>query len=227
MIFEHRHRSFACIVILICAGLLWFASPVFSNVGAYHERGHEYFRHGQAHDSDDRSPHAGAYRKGYGHNMHAYRGHAAGYGTYSHGYRQDPHRTVSEYIHHILQFKDAMAITDEQAAKLEEIETAYRKERIRLKADIAVANVELHQLLRDDDTPLSAIEQKLQSLYALKAKLHLAGIKAKRDANAVLTEEQRKRMKIVHERIEAAMSKYGAHPDGYPHRKGREKASEE
>lgn len=209
-----RHTLSACLALLF---LVFITSPSLANQTPHHPQ------RLSAHSGDETgngSPHVTPYNRHQG-KTHGYAGH--GYGRY--GYRRGPHRSVSEYIHHILRFKEAMAITDEQAAKLRDIETAYRKQRIRLKADIALANLELHQLLRDDETPLSTIEEKLRALYASKADLQLAGIKAKRQARAVLTEEQRRRMKAVHERIRSMMEGSNGHRSGFPHHGEREKES--
>ncbi|RMH32286.1 MAG: periplasmic heavy metal sensor [Nitrospirae bacterium] len=198
--------------------LVLLTSPTFANKADHHpgdSSGHSEYEAGYG------SPHVQSHGRHYGDETHGYAGH--GYGRQS--YARGPHQSVSEYIHHILRFKEAMAITDEQAAKLRDIETAYRKQRIRLKADIAVANLELHQLLRDDETPLSTIEEKLRALYASKADLRLAGIKAKRQARAVLTEEQRRRMKAVHERIRSMMEGSNGHHRGFPHHGERERES--
>ena len=61
----------------------------------------------------------------------------------------------------------------------------------------------MHELLRNDKASLSEIESQMNDVHALMTKLHLADIKAKRDAKAVLTEEQRTRMNAIHERMKS------------------------
>jgi Spy/CpxP family protein refolding chaperone len=131
--------------------------------------------------------------------------HAAGHG---------PHQTASEFIEHILKFKEGMAITDEQATKLHTIKTEFEKTKIKMKADMQLASVDLHDLLRNEQGDLGAVESKLKSLYDIRAGLYLASVKAGRDAKAVLTDEQRSRMKAVHDRINAY--KEGGMPKGHP-----------
>ena len=88
-----------------------------------------------------------------------------------------------------------------------------------MKAEVELANLDLHELLRNDQASLSDIESKLKTVHTLKADLLMASIKAKREAKSVLTEEQRQRMKAVHDRIKqygsGSMSK--GHPGGYKH----------
>ena len=120
-----------------------------------------------------------------------------------------------------------MAITDDQAAKLQAIKTEFQKTKIKMKAEIQLASVDLHDLLRDDKGSLNEVEAKLKDLYDTRAGMYFASVKASRDAKAVLTEEQRARMKTVHDRINAykgtGMGTKG-HPGGYKHH-GKEQKS--
>jgi len=152
------------------------------------------------------------------------KGHPGGsMGGGSHG----PHQSASKFIDHILKFKDGMAITDDQAAKLQAIKTEFQKTKIKMKAEIQLASVDLHDLLRDDKGSLNEVEAKLKDLYDTRAGMYFASVKASRDAKAVLTEEQRARMKTVHDRINAykgtGMGTKG-HPGGYKHH-GKEQKS--
>ena len=141
--------------------------------------------------------------------------------------KHGPHQSASKFIDHILKFKDGMAITDDQAAKLQAIKTDFEKTKIKMKAEIQLASVDLHDLLRDDKGSLNDVEAKLKDLYDTRAGMYFASVKASRDAKAVLTEEQRARMKTVHDRINAykdsGMGTKG-HPGGYKHH-GKEQKS--
>jgi Spy/CpxP family protein refolding chaperone len=170
-----------------------------------HPSGHGTSPHGSY--GHGKSPHSMSMPGG-----HALRGssHQAGHG---------PHQSASEFIEHILKFKEGMAITDDQATKLQTIKTNFEKTKIKMKADMQLTSLDLHELLRDDKGDLGAVESKLKNLYEIRAGLYLASVKAGRDAKSVLTDEQRARMKAVHDRIntykEGGMTK--GHPGGYPH----------
>jgi len=137
-------------------------------------------------------------------------------GEGSHG----PHQSASTFIDHILKFKDGMAITDDQAAKLHTIKTDFEKTKIKMMADFQIISLDLHDLLRDDKGSLSEVEAKLKDLFDTRAEMYFRSVKATRDAKAVLTTEQRARMKTVHDRINAykdsGMGTKG-HPGGYKH----------
>ena len=177
--------------------------------------------------------HKGMGSMGHGSSHHgkSYKGHGYSHSKSSHGGRgysrhMGPHSTASQFIQHVLKFKQAMAITDDQENKLQNINTAYKKTKIKMKAEVELANLDLHELLRNDQANLSDIESKLKNVHELKANLYMASIKARREAKAVLTDEQRKRMKAVHDRIKqygsGSMSK--GHPGGYKHH-GKDKES--
>ncbi len=123
------------------------------------------------------------------------------------------HQGATEFIDHILKFKDGMSVTDEQEQQLRDVRTNYRKDRIKIKANVQLANIDLHELLRDDKSSLGDIERNIKNVYGLKADLNMASIKAKRDAKAVLSEEQQSRMDKIHERIKS-------HGGNTPHSSG-------
>ena len=232
-----------------CLVLLLFASPAFGSGQGYehHLKGHgdahsgigmkshgslhhkaNYSGHGTMHHGSSIKGHGtkgshGAYGKGHGggHGKH-------GYGKRGYGKHTGPHQSASDFIQHVLKFKDGMAITDEQESQLKGLETAFKKTRIKMKAQVELANLDLHELLKKEDSNLADIETKLKNVHTLKADLLMASIKTKRDAKSVLTDEQRKRMKAVHDRIKAyssgAMS-YKGHPGGYKHH-GKKKDGE-
>lgn len=149
------------------------------------------------------SPH-GAGALGHG-QVHHGMSMSAGYGKGGNLHKpgHGPHQSASEFIDHILKFKEGMAITDDQATKLQTIKTDFLKTKIRMKADMQLTSLDLHELLRNDQGDLGAVESKLKSLFEIRAGLYLASVKAGRDAKAVLTDEQRSRMKAVHDRINA------------------------
>ena len=164
--------------------------------------------------------HGKGYSGGGAHGGHGMKGKMGGG---SHG----PHQSASKFIDHILKFKEGMAVTDDQAAKLQTIKTDFEKTKIKMKADIQLASLDLHELMRDDKGSLNEVEAKLKDLYDTRAGMYFASVKASRDAKAVLTEEQRARMKTVHDRINAyqggGMGGKG-HPGGYKHH-GKEQKS--
>ena len=111
------------------------------------------------------------------------------------------HQRAMKFFKHMLKNKDAMSLTDEQVQQLRDLKINYKKNRIRMKAEKDLAEVDLHVLLWDEKAKLADIEAQMNAVHALMTKLHMASIKAKRDGKAVLTDEQRSRMDKMHKRM--------------------------
>lgn len=165
-----------------------------------------------------------------GHGMHHTKGksgHGGGHPAMGQGGHSSTHpgthQGATEFIDHILKFKEGMSLTDDQANQLRKLRTQYKKDRIKMKANVQLANIDLHELLRDEKASLSDIESNLKNVHALKADLYMASIKAKRDAKGVLTTEQQSRMDKIHERIKSHGGNK-AHASGYS-REGKGKGS--
>ena len=212
----------------LCAGALGTVHATGYDTDAHHGGGshHKSDHHQDGHHGSSKSDH------GMGHHGKGHKGHGASHsgtmGHTSHGktHGGGAHQNASHFIQHVLKFKDGMGITDSQAQQLNGINANFKRTKIQTEADVKLANLDLHELLKNEQADMSAIESKLKQVHMLKADLYMASIKAKREAKAVLTDEQRKRMKAVHDRIKAYGSKMkqSGHPGGYPHHsKGKEK----
>lgn len=198
--------------LLLCAASA-LAEPPGHTRGSSHGKasyeGYESSRHGDVYKKRHGGPHRKMHRSGYGkHDAKGYGGHGDG------AMHPGPHQGAMKFIKHILKFKEGMSLTADQEQQLHAIKTSYKKTKIKMKADIQLARVDMHELLRNDKASLSEIESQMNGVHALMTKLHMADIKAKRDAKAVLTEEQRARMDAIHERIKAHGGN-PAHDGGY------------
>lgn len=108
---------------------------------------------------------------------------------------------TSRVLHRLLRHQKDIGLTDDQFAKLKALALDQDRVRIRAHADVQVAEAELRALVADEKTELSVIEGKIKEREALEATLRFMGIKAKRAILAVLTPEQRDKLKAVREEI--------------------------
>ncbi len=88
--------------------------------------------------------------------------------------------------------KERFNISDEQATKLGKIYSGYRKEVLRKKADIEIAEMELNELLETKGPDESAIEESVNKLESLRSNLSLYRIKALLKTREFLSDEQYK-----------------------------------
>lgn len=131
------------------------------------------------------------------------------------------HQSAGEFIGHILKFKEGMSLTADQEQKLHALKTDYKRTRIKMKAEVDLANIDLHEVLKNGKTSLSDIEAELTKLQALRTKLYMASIKAKRDAKAVLSDEQRSRVDKIHERVKSHGGNMGHSGDYSKYKKSK------
>lgn len=164
--------------------------------GSMHHDGHH------SHQDGMHKKHGGGHHTMHssGHGKHSHKGHGGhGHGAVHGGHHQD----AIKFIKHILKFKEGMSLTADQEQKLVTLKTSYKKDRIKTKAEVELASIDLHEALKNEKASLSDIEAEFNKLHALKTKLYMASIKAKRDAKATLSDEQRTRMDKIHERIKS------------------------
>ena len=100
---------------------------------------------------------------------------------------------VSQTFRSLLRHAGELGLSEEQITKLNALMTDYSKTRIRDKADVKLAEVDVRTLAHDQKAEMSAIETAVHKSEAAQAKLRLDGIRAVREASATLTPEQREK----------------------------------
>jgi len=109
--------------------------------------------------------------------------------------------STGHYLRHLVRHQKEIGLTAEQVAKLKVIQLDLDRTRIRTEAEVLVAERELAALFEDEKADLSSIEAKVKQGATLEVGLRMAAIKAKRDATALLTPEQREKEKAEREKM--------------------------
>jgi len=104
----------------------------------------------------------------------------------------------ADHLQHLLKHQKEIGLTEEQVKKLKAIELDFDRGRIKSDAEIQVAERELRALAEDEKTDLSAIEAKVKQSGMLEVGRRMLAFKARHDALAVLTPEQRAKGKVGH-----------------------------
>lgn len=126
------------------------------------------------------------------------RGHGFGVGAHGGHVRGGMAHGLAD---HLLRHKQTLNLTEDQVAKLKDLALSRDLARIRAHAEVMVAAREVRALALDEKAELSAIESKVNEQELLEGKLKMIGIKARRDAYAVLTPEQRDKLKALREQM--------------------------
>jgi Spy/CpxP family protein refolding chaperone len=130
-----------------------------------------------------------------------------------HGHGSATHsESTGHYLRHLLKHPKEIGLSSDQVARLKAIQFDLSRTRIRTEADIQVAELELAALTEDEKADLSTIEAKVKQSEMLEAGLRVAAIKAKREALALLTPEQREKEKAEHEKM--MQERAGSHGGG-------------
>ncbi|HVG02923.1 MAG TPA: hypothetical protein VM842_08530 [Nitrospira sp.] len=125
-----------------------------------------------------------------------YGGHGGGYqkgGRHSGGGMVEMmmHGGAGHLIRHLLKHEKDLGLSADQVAKLKDMQLNLDKSRIKMEADIQVAERELKALTDDEKTEIGAIESKLKQSEDVQIGLRLLSIKTRRDVMALLTPDQR------------------------------------
>ncbi len=88
-----------------------------------------------------------------------------------------------------------LGLSDEQTAKLKDMRMKREKQAIEDRAKAEVMELELRGLMSEEEIDLKAVDDKIDKISALKAKMRKDGIHGMVDAKKVLTAEQRKKMR--------------------------------
>ena len=136
------------------------------------------------------APHGGAMRD-YGHDVATHQ------------------ESTGHYLRHLLKHHKEIGLSADQVARLKAMQLDLNRTRIKTEADIQVAELELAALTEDETADLATIEAKVKQSEVLEIGLRVAAIKAKRDALALLTPEQREKEKAEHEKMMMMMKQMG------------------
>lgn len=96
-----------------------------------------------------------------------------------------------------LKMKDKLGLSDEQVNRLKALKSEAKKQKIRIKADIEILQIELYDLLHKDEVDVKAVDAKIEEIGERKTEMYKASIHAKLDAQNILTPKQLKEYKRI------------------------------
>ncbi|UCD65107.1 MAG: Spy/CpxP family protein refolding chaperone [Candidatus Zixiibacteriota bacterium] len=115
----------------------------------------------------------------------------------------------------ILAHGDEIGLTDEQRDKLEKMSTAFRTERVDLKAKVEKAQIKLKALMRDEAAE-AEVMAVIDQLSAFKADMQKARYRHRLEVKKVLTAEQIDKLKELRKK-----KRQGCQMAPGPHREGK------
>jgi Spy/CpxP family protein refolding chaperone len=88
-----------------------------------------------------------------------------------------------------------LGLSEKQIDDLKAIRTRVEKDAIKKRAELQLARVDLREFLHKDQVDMKAVEASLKKVESVRTDLKLAHIKAREEMKAILTPEQRKKLK--------------------------------
>ena len=107
--------------------------------------------------------------------------------------RDRPRPIISIMLSH----RDELGLSAAQAQSLERLRTDFQKEAIRAEADLRVAEMDLRQLLAAEPVDMSAVEGKIRTVEKRRADLRLARVRTIERGRAVLSADQREKLRAL------------------------------
>jgi Spy/CpxP family protein refolding chaperone len=97
----------------------------------------------------------------------------------------------------MLHHRTELGLSPEQVGRLETLRADYAREAIRRDADIRIAELDLAALLEQEPPDFSKVETKVREVAQLRGDLRVARLRAIEQGKAVLTPEQRGRLRTM------------------------------
>ncbi|MDH3975441.1 MAG: Spy/CpxP family protein refolding chaperone [Deltaproteobacteria bacterium] len=100
-------------------------------------------------------------------------------------------------------------LSDKQTEKLNKLKNSYRKEQIKLKAEMKIAYIEFRESLSGDSADMKTVEKIVKKIADLKSKLLMNSAQASTNARSILTKKQREKIKKLARERRSECRMYG------------------
>ena len=101
------------------------------------------------------------------------------------------------FLRHLERLTQQLDLTDEQETQVRSRVRTHMKDAIRVKADLEIKTIDLHNLLETEPMDLPKVKELLHAIASQKADLHFAHITLKQEIGKLLTPEQQKKFRSM------------------------------
>ena len=122
--------------------------------------------------------------------------------------RDQPRPLISIMLSH----REELGLSSGQVQTLEELRAKFQKEAIRAEADLRVAEMDLSQLLSKEPADMTAVESKIREIEKRRADLRVARVRAIESGRAVLSADQREKLRALLAEPQPAMRAFPTSP---------------
>jgi heavy-metal resistance protein len=122
--------------------------------------------------------------------------------------RDQPRPLISIMLSH----REELGLSSGQVQTLEGLRAQFQKEAIRADADLRVAEMDLSQLLSKEPADMTAVEAKIREIEKRRADLRVARVRAIESGRAVLSADQREKLRTLLAEQQPAMRAFPTSP---------------
>lgn len=125
----------------------------------------------------------------------------------------DMHKKSAKHgSHHgkssLLRHKDALEMTETQISKVKSLLREAEKKTIQLKADIDISKIDQKAIIHADSVDMTKFAATVKDAAARKADIRITWMQFKVDAKAILTDEQKTKLKEIYKKKSACKTNY-------------------
>jgi hypothetical protein len=122
--------------------------------------------------------------------------------------RDQPRPLISIMLSH----REELGLSSGQVQTLEGLRAKFQKEAIRADADLRVAEMDLSQLLSKEPADMTAVDAKIREIEKRRADLRVARVRAIESGRAVLSADQREKLRTLLAEQQPAMRAFPTSP---------------
>ncbi len=123
---------------------------------------------------------------------------------------QGGHHGMMEDGHHLWRLLAGLGLDEKQKEAVKVIGSRIEKDTIRKRADLEIARIDLKDALGKEQVDMGSVETILKKMASLQTEIRLSHIKSMEEIKAVLTAEQKKKLKEMREMGPTAYKKMHA-----------------
>ena len=101
-----------------------------------------------------------------------------------------------------LEHADKLGLSEEQINKIKPIHREMKKKQARYAADLKIAQIEMMEIMEVKDFDLDKATAQVKKIADIKTAQHLEMLKSMKEVHSILTDEQFKKMKQMHMKME-------------------------
>ncbi len=106
---------------------------------------------------------------------------------------------MMKHGHHLWRLLAGLGLDEKQKEAVKAIRSRVAKDTIRKRADLEIARIDLKDALRKEQVDMGSVETILKKMASLQTEIRLSHIKSMEEIKALLTAEQKKKLKEMRE----------------------------